>query len=104
MNEEIRDLFDQFDVDGSGDITDIELLKALKSCGLNIDLTGVRDMIKQVDRNGDGSLDFDEFYILMMPMLKEELFRQEDQLEDLRALFRESDIDRTGYLTVNEIL
>jgi len=40
---------------------------------------------------------------MMLPMLQEEVLAQDDDLEDMRKLFQEADIDRSGTLSVDEI-
>ena len=39
----------------------------------------------------------------MYPKLKNDILSQEDKMEDLRGMFRESDLDHSGFLTVDEI-
>ena len=39
----------------------------------------------------------------MLPKMKDELLNQEDNLEDLRAMFLDADIDHSGTLSVDEI-
>ena len=40
---------------------------------------------------------------MMLPKMKDELLNQEDNLEDLRAMFLDADIDHSGTLSVDEI-
>jgi len=44
-----------------------------------------------------------EFCELMLNRMKEELFAQEENVEDLRARFMDADIDCSGTLTVDEV-
>jgi calmodulin len=60
-------------------------------------------MIGQVDANGDGKLDMQEFGTLMLGKMKEELLSSEDNVEDLKAKFLDADVDCSGSLTVDEI-
>jgi Ca2+-binding EF-hand superfamily protein len=39
----------------------------------------------------------------MLPKLKEEVINYEQNLEDLRRLFQESDLDHSNYLTRDEL-
>ncbi len=40
---------------------------------------------------------------VMLPKMKEELISSEDDLEDLRAMFLDADVDHSGTLTVDEL-
>jgi Ca2+-binding EF-hand superfamily protein len=40
---------------------------------------------------------------MMLPILKNEVLNSEDNVEDFRKMFREADIDGSGYLTVDEL-
>ena len=44
-----------------------------------------------------------EFFDLMMPRMVEELLNQEENVEDLRALFLEADTDHSGFLSIDEL-
>merc|ERR1719318_1123967 len=60
-DEEIRQAFAVFDKDKSGTITESELKQAMKSLGEKMTDAEVRAMIKDVDLNGDGKIDYNEF-------------------------------------------
>ncbi|KAF0901020.1 hypothetical protein E2562_037432 [Oryza meyeriana var. granulata] len=65
--EEMREAFKVFDVDGDGFISASELQEVLKKLGLPEagSLATVREMIYNVDRNSDGRVDFGEFKCMM---------------------------------------
>uniref|UniRef100_A0A0D9X4B6 EF-hand domain-containing protein n=1 Tax=Leersia perrieri TaxID=77586 RepID=A0A0D9X4B6_9ORYZ len=65
--EEMREAFKVFDVDGDGFISASELQEVLKKLGLPEagSLATVREMILNVDRNSDGRVDFGEFKCMM---------------------------------------
>eukprot|EP01045_Picozoa_sp_COSAG04_P034867 COSAG04_NODE_7813_length_1063_cov_1.233402_2_plen_167_part_00 len=58
--QELREVFDAFDTDGSGDIDANELEAAMKALGFT-DTTEahVQEMMSGVDKDSDGSIDFD---------------------------------------------
>lgn len=62
--ELLKKAFEHFDTDGSGYITPDELQNALKQMGTNP--AEIRDILEQVDRDGDGRIDYDEFVDMMM--------------------------------------
>lgn len=65
--EEMKEAFKVFDVDGDGFISATELQEVLKKLGLpeGGSLATVRQMICNVDRNSDGRVDFGEFKCMM---------------------------------------
>ena len=60
----------------------------------------LEDMIRAVDLNGDGEIDFDEFIGLMRLRMDE---RQRDPDEDLRDAFNMFDSDRSGFIDRHEV-
>ncbi|KAF5199702.1 Calmodulin-like protein [Thalictrum thalictroides] len=65
--DELRDAFDVFDGDKDGVITVEELVSVLSSLGLKkgIQFEDCKEMIKKVDMDGDGMVNFDEFKHMM---------------------------------------
>ena len=62
---EYREAFALFDKNGDGTITVTELGTVMRSLGSNPTETELQDMINEVDADGNGTLDFDEFCQLM---------------------------------------
>ena len=63
--EELRQAFDLFDTDGSGTIDPKELRAAMQSLGFETKNQTIYQMIQDIDKDGDGDVDFDEFLDLM---------------------------------------
>lgn len=63
--DELRDAFDVFDQNGDGLITVEELGLVLSSLGLKKGLEDCKNMIKKVDMDGDGMVNFEEFKRMM---------------------------------------
>ncbi|XP_065567701.1 uncharacterized protein LOC136031812 isoform X2 [Artemia franciscana] len=57
----LKSTFDIFDTDGNGQITASELMSVLKSLGHNPTAVEILDLIKKVDTNGNGTIEFSEF-------------------------------------------
>ena len=57
---EILEAFKVFDVDGSGTISCEELVRILTNLGEKVTKEQVEAMIKEVDVDGDGNLDYSE--------------------------------------------
>jgi len=62
--------FRVFDMDGDGKITPNELRRVLNNGSVNdlVDLQATADVLKEVDKNGDGAIDFKEFMSMMRNM------------------------------------
>lgn len=70
QREEIKASFDQFDEDRNGHITCKEIGNLMKSLGEDVPGYKIRDMIKEVDIDENGTVEFDEF-IEMYKKVKE---------------------------------
>jgi calmodulin len=64
--EEFREVFNLFDKDGSGTISASELGTVMRTLGQNPSETEVENMIREVDKDGNGEIDFEEFCKLMV--------------------------------------
>jgi hypothetical protein len=63
--EEIKEAFNLFDTDGSGTIDPKELKSAMQSLGFEAKNATIYQMIGDIDKDGSGSIDFDEFLDMM---------------------------------------
>ncbi|KAK2628853.1 hypothetical protein QTJ16_001956 [Diplocarpon rosae] len=61
VEDEMRSAFNVFDKDGSGTISVEELGALMKTFGENLSDEDLKTMIQEVDKNGDGSIDYEEF-------------------------------------------
>ena len=65
---EHRELFTSFDKDGGGTIDAEEMTELAKTLGLNLSVEGARNLIEEIDLDGDGLVDFVEFLTLMVDL------------------------------------
>ncbi|XP_031498102.1 polcalcin Cup a 4-like [Nymphaea colorata] len=63
--EDLRNAFTIFDRDKNGLISADELHQVLRSLGDSATLSACKDMIRGVDQNGDGQVNFEEFMMMM---------------------------------------
>ena len=67
--EELRDhreLFESFDTDGSGEIDAEELQQLCGTLGNKLSLAEAEEMIADIDVDGNGLVDFNEFLSMML--------------------------------------
>jgi calmodulin len=88
-----------FDRNNDGVITAEELHTVMKSLGENPSESEVQEMIYEVDLEGKGSINFQEFLIMMAK--KSELPLDED--EDIKAAFIVFDRNNDGFVTAEEM-
>merc|ERR1711934_946614 len=79
---EIKEAFELFDTDGSGSIASGELKVAMKALGFEPKEGEIEQMIKNVDDDGDGEMDYDDFERMMQKKIL-----SKDQKDDLMKAF-----------------
>ncbi|CAI0384109.1 unnamed protein product [Linum tenue] len=95
---EFQEAFCLLDKDGDGRITIQELGTSIRSLGLHPSEGELKEMMRQVDVEGKGSIEFGEFLGLMATKMKE---NEADQ--ELREAFRVFDKDQDGFISPNEL-
>ncbi|CAN0864132.1 Pentatricopeptide repeat-containing protein At1g11290, chloroplastic [Linum grandiflorum] len=89
--QEIKEAFDLFDTDGSGTIDAKELNVAMRALGFEMTEEQITQMIADVDKDGSGAIDFDEFVHMMTAKIGER-----DTKEELMKAFRIIDNDKNA--------
>lgn len=95
--KEYRKAFDFIDRDKSGHLDAEELHSLFQLVGHVVSRFEVESLIKSVDRNGDQTVDFDEFVALLE---KNESARND---EELRRYFRVFDSENKGYISAERL-
>eukprot|EP01066_Platyproteum_vivax_P011453 Platyproteum_vivax@DN5203_c0_g1_i1.p1 len=98
QKQEIKEAFDLFDTDGSGSIDSTELTTAFKALGFEPDVNEIEKMIKEVDKDGGGSVEFREFLQMM-----EKKMAERDPEADLMKAFHLYDPDSNGHITIDDL-
>ncbi|VAH92819.1 neo-calmodulin-like [Triticum urartu] len=93
--DEFRAAFNLFDKDGDGTITTKELGTVMRSLGQRPSEEELREMIAEVDTDGNGVVDFSEF----LTLLDRKMRGAEDEL---REAFRVFDQDKDGFISLDE--
>ena len=95
---ELRKLFDQFDQDKSGVVDGKELKCAMQHLGMNTGECELQSMMRSVDLDGSGTIDFKEFCNLMVYKMSDI-----DGKEDLIYALKLLDISEPkGFLDVSD--
>eukprot|EP00801_Mesodinium_rubrum_P006076 Mrub_06082.p1 GENE.Mrub_06082~~Mrub_06082.p1 ORF type:complete len:166 (+),score=59.98 Mrub_06082:505-1002(+) len=96
--EEIKEAFDLFDTDNSGTIDPKELKAAMQSLGFDSKNQTIFQMISDLDKDGSGQIEFEEFLDLMTARMSDK-----DTRSDIEKVFRLFDDDKTGKITFNNL-
>ncbi|CAN7063152.1 unnamed protein product [Brassica rapa subsp. trilocularis] len=100
---ELKRVFQTFDKNGDGRITKTELNDSLENLGIYIPDKELTQMIHNIDANGDGCVDIDEFESLYSSIVDEHRKDGETEEEDMKDAFNVFDQDGDGFITVEEL-
>merc|ERR1712216_291465 len=116
---ELREAFDLFDTDGSGAVDAAELHTAMKALGFEPKKEEIAKMVKEMDKDGDATVDFEEFCIMMAEKMNQKDGKDEmlkgfkrvakelgETLSDpeLQEILAEADTDGDGEINEAEFL
>merc|ERR1712048_44483 len=93
--EEVKEAFAIFDKNGDGTITTKDLITVMRSLGKNPTEDEIDDMIREVDTDGNGVIDFIEFLEMMAKM-------STDVDETIKEAFYIFDTDGSGAISSDE--
>ena len=96
--DHFREVFSLFDADGGGSIDASELGECLRVLGQNPSPPELERMIAAVDVDGSGSIEFDEFCMMVTKKLQDVSPQQE-----MLAAFQELDLAHQGLLPVDDV-
>jgi Ca2+-binding EF-hand superfamily protein len=81
--EEMKQSFSFLDIDNSGDLSESEIKLLLNSLGIKINEKRLKKLMKAIDTNNNGTIEFDEFCWMMYEIKKKEKKRQDGLLKDM---------------------
>ncbi|TVT99350.1 hypothetical protein EJB05_55283 [Eragrostis curvula] len=93
-----QEAFSLFDKNGDGCITMEELAAVTRSLGLDPSDEELTDMMREVDTDGNGIIDFHEFLSLIARKMKDG-----DGDEELKEAFEVLDKDQNGFISPTEL-
>lgn len=71
MIETAKAVFAEFDDDGSGSISTVELALVFRKMGSNPTEEELNELVNEIDEDGSGLIEFDEFLILLEKLRKD---------------------------------
>merc|ERR1711935_620320 len=92
--DECREAFEMFDIDQSGAIDVRELKAAIRALGMNVSADELKKMVGDVDKDGNGTIEFPEFLSMMTAKMSSEATE-----EEIAKCFKLFDHDATGMIT-----
>ena len=98
QKNQLKQAFALFDLDGNGYITNDELGTVLRKMGQEPTEEEIVQMINEIDEDGDGTIDFDEFCELM-----ENRMSDENSEADIIEVFKVFDEDGSGNIGAAEL-
>ena len=98
QRQEIKEAFDLFDTDGSGTIDAKELKVAMRALGFEPKKEDIKRMISELDVEGNGVIEFNQFLDLMTTKMAER-----DPREEMLKAFRLFDEDETGRISFKNL-
>merc|ERR1712072_289344 len=98
---ECREAFELFDTDGSGNIDAKELKVAMRALGFEPKKDEIKKMVNDLDRDGDGTVDFPEFLAMVSGKLGEK--DAKEQLLEGFALYDEEETGKINFANLKRV-
>lgn len=96
--EELKEAFTLFDTNHSGTIDARELKAAMRALGHEVTKVMCSAMFREVDKDPEAQLTFDDFCKIMAPRLK-----KADSRDEVMKVFQLFDADSSGFITAREL-
>lgn len=119
-NMHLREVFEAFDSDGNGYITPLEFRHAVRTLNINLSAREIDEIIKVVDRNMDGMIDWKEFSskfktkdnetlietrsMNKMAKLKEQMTSHMNSPQDAFGAFDKSKSEKLSFANFNDLI
>ena len=98
--EEMREFFDLFDNTGEGKVTNEDIEKVMNTLGEFPTPERIMEMVREIDYDSDGLVDFQEFTCLMVKQMKD----VDDSEEELVQVFKQFDKNGDGMIDSEDLL
>lgn len=99
----LRQLFDLFDRNGDGEISQKEFTESIGRLGIQIPAEMITQMMKTIDLNGNGCLDVEGFRVFYTMIMEAKESGGGGGDMDMREAFNLFDKDGDGFITAEEL-
>ena len=103
IKNELKILFDNFDINKNDMISFEDFLKCFKSVNHKATKDDAQDIINQFTSERSSKIKRELFDKIMFSYIQKELVIQKEEKDYIMNLFKEADIDKNGYLTRSQI-
>jgi len=97
---QLKAIFDRFDMDSDGSLTMLELAALLVTLGLKPSGDQVRALFARADSNGNGKVEFEELVSVVFANINEQVLANQKEVLELFKFF---DRDGNGVITLAEL-
>merc|ERR1711981_189445 len=98
QKKEVKEAFDLFGTDGSGQIDAKELKVAMQALGFEPTQAEITKMVQEIDVDGNATIEFEEFVEMMEGKMGEK-----DMAEEMRKAFKLYDADGCGKIRFKDL-
>ena len=105
-DDELWQVFQQIDTDGSGYISMKELQTYIQAIDAQCTVAQVEAMLKQSDTSGDNQISYEEFQVAIESLPPDSGLRKYIKVgsnDNLHQVFQHIDADHSGYISLNEL-
>jgi calmodulin len=96
---EFREIFDLVDKDKGGSISSVELAELMNTLGINASQEEISAMVAEIDTDGNGDIDFDEFVAVMSRKVNANYTSK-----DVKRAFKTFSLGQpNGYVSLKEV-
>lgn len=98
--DQVKQVFNRFDVNGRGKITATELVDVMKALGSDTSLDVVKRIMEDIDTDSDGFINLEEFAGFLKGNAGDE---DDGGIKELQDAFKLYDLNKNGLISASEL-